>query len=165
LQYSITVLCSLRCGESTPQPRELKHSFGVFLCHNCQDKLEIRELNRKLREEDIHTWLDEEQLRPGVTWQSEVEEIIATCGSALICVGASGIGPWHESEMRGLLSRLVEESQRGRTIPVIPVLLPGAPDDVELPLFLKGHKWVDLRSGYSKAAIDQLIWGITGTKP
>jgi hypothetical protein len=52
-----------------------------------------------------------------------------------------------------------------RKLPVIPVLLPGAPQLPELPLFLKAFTWVDLRGGFTDDGLDRLVWGITGQKP
>jgi hypothetical protein len=43
------------------------------------------------------------------------------------------------------------------------VLLPEATEP-EVPLFLRGMTWVDLR-GAEAAGIDRLIWGITGRRP
>jgi hypothetical protein len=42
------------------------------------------------------------------------------------------------------------------------VLLPGAPSQPKLPLFLAQITWVDLRD---EKALDKLEWGITGIKP
>ena len=74
-------------------------------------------------------------------------------------VGKDGLGPWEIPEMDACLSEFVD-----RGMPVIPVLLPGAPKKPKLPLFLKAFTWVDLRDGLKKAALDNLEWGITGTK-
>jgi len=62
--------------------------------------------------------------------------------------------------MRGCLSEFVD-----RNLPVIPVLLPGAPEVPRLPIFLKGFTWVDLRGGLTEGGIDRLQWGITGKRP
>jgi hypothetical protein len=81
--------------------------------------------------------------------------------AVIICFGQAGFGTWHEPEMRAALS---ESMQRG--CPVIPVLLPGCPANLELPLFLKDRTWVDLRNGLDDdAAKAKLLWGITGQKP
>jgi hypothetical protein len=45
------------------------------------------------------------------------------------------------------------------------VLLPGAPSQPKLPLFLAQITWVDLRDGLAEKALDKLEWGITGIKP
>ena len=48
---------------------------------------------------------------------------------------------------------------------MIPVLLPGAARQPELPLFLTQFTWVDLRLGLTDPGLDRLEWGITGIKP
>jgi hypothetical protein len=48
--------------------------------------------------------------------------------------------------------------------PVIPVLLPDAPDKPELPIFLKAMTWVDFRV-QDPEPLSRLIWGITGQRP
>jgi hypothetical protein len=62
--------------------------------------------------------------------------------------------------MRACLNEFVK-----RKLPVIPVLLPGAPAKPDLPLFLQAFTWVDLRSGLTDDGLDRLEWGITGVKP
>ncbi len=51
-----------------------------------------------------------------------------------------------------------------RRMPVIPVLLPGAPREPEIPLLLGELTWVDLRNGLDPRGIDRLVHGITGAK-
>jgi formylglycine-generating enzyme required for sulfatase activity len=51
-----------------------------------------------------------------------------------------------------------------RKCPVIPVLLPNAPQEPQLPVFLQGLMWVDFRQR-DPEPLGQLIWGITGIKP
>jgi len=97
---------------------------------------------------------------PGRPWQEALEEVIETTGAAAVLVGKDGLGPWQDKEMRGCLSEFVD-----RNLPVIPVLLPGAPEKPVLPIFLKGFTWVDLRDGLSQEGLDRLQWGVTGRKP
>jgi len=94
-----------------------KSDFQVFLCHNSQDKAEIRLLNEILVSRGIKTWFDEEQLPPGRAWQELLEEQIQNIGSAAVLVGESGLGPWQNSEMRAFISEFVD-----RKCPVIPVM-------------------------------------------
>ena len=77
-------------------------------------------------------------------------------GAAAVLIGPNGVGPWQSHEVEAFLREFVE-----RGSPVIPVLLPGGlqPD---LPLLLRGMTWVDLAAD---AALDRLVWGITGEKP
>ena len=133
--------------------------FDVFLSHNSKDKPVVRELARALQLHGIKVWLDEAELVPGRPWQEELEEIISTTKSALVMFGPAGLGPWEQPEMRACLSEFVR-----RNLPVIPVMLPGAPAEPQLPLFLRQLTWVDLRPGLHTPGIERLVWGITGRK-
>ena len=152
-------------GATRPQPAEPTPEFHVLLSHNSCDKETIRLLGEQLERRALKPWLDEWELQPGQEWQDGLEEIIQTCGAAAICVSSSGVGPWEEPEMKALLRRSVDERKAGKNFPIIPVLLPGAPDKAKLSVFLEGKTWVDLRSGMTPDGIDRLIWGITGTNP
>lgn len=138
----------------------MANSFDVFLSHNSKDKPAVRKLAEALRARGLRVWLDEWELVPGRPWQEALEEIIETTGASAVLVGKDGLGPWQDAEMRGCLSEFVE-----RKIPVIPVLLPGAPEVPRLPFFLTRFTWVDLRGGLSEEGIDRLQWGITGKRP
>ncbi len=134
--------------------------FDVFLSHNRRDKATVKRLAEALRQRDLRVWLDDWELVPGRPWQEALEEIIETTRAAAVLVGSDGLGPWEEQEMRACISEFVD-----RKLPVIPVLLPGAPRKPKLPLFLKQFTWVDLREGITEEGLDGLVWGITGEKP
>ncbi|MEH2180038.1 GUN4 domain-containing protein [Nostoc sp.] len=132
--------------------------FDVFLCHNSKDKPEVIEIAHELTRQGIKPWLDKWELRPGLAWQSLLEEQIENIKSAAVFVGSSGFGPWQSQEMRAFLNEFVE-----RGCPVIPVLLENTPQQPKLPIFLRGHTWVDFRTDTD--AMERLIWGITGKRP
>ncbi|MEM9154067.1 MAG: COR domain-containing protein, partial [Cyanobacteria bacterium P01_F01_bin.33] len=134
--------------------------FDVFLCHNSSDKPTVRQLGQDLQNRNLTIWLDEWELVPGQPWQEALEAAISQVKAAAVLVGKDGFGPWQDREMRAFLSEFVD-----REVPVIPVLLPGAPTKPDLPIFLKQFTWVDLRSGLTKEGCDRLQWGITGQKP
>jgi len=131
----------------------------VFLCHNSEDKQAVREISRTLAQENIRAWLDEDEIRPGTSWQTELGRQIESIGSAAVFVGGSGVGPWQNQEIQALLSQFVK-----RQCPVIPVVLPSAKTTPDLPWTLANLHWVDFRDT-SRDPIKQLIWGITGVKP
>jgi tetratricopeptide (TPR) repeat protein len=135
-------------------------SFDVFLSHNSKDKPAVIELAESLKANGVTVWLDIWELAPGSTWQKELENIIATAQTAAVFFGSSGLGPWEDPEMRACLSEFVD-----RKMTVIPVLLPGAPEEPDLPLFLRNFTWLDLRTGIDTDGLEKLIWGITGKKP
>jgi hypothetical protein len=122
-----------------------ENPFDVFICHNSGDKPEIRKINTALQAAGITTWLDEEQLTPGLPWQPELERQIGNIKSACVFVGRNSTGPWQDFEIRAFLN---EFANRG--CPVIPVILPDATEVPDLPLFLKQMTWIDLREDYRK---------------
>jgi tetratricopeptide (TPR) repeat protein len=134
--------------------------FDVFLSHNSQDKPVVREIKRRLAERGVKAWLDVDELQPGIPWQEGLEEAIQVSRSVAVFLGGSGIGPWAQEEMRAALQQAVQDKR-----PVIPVLLPEAPDGVKVPMFLGNRTWVDLRPDVPDGALDRLVWGITGRKP
>jgi nucleotide-binding universal stress UspA family protein len=133
--------------------------FDVFLCHNTEDKQEVRDIAKKLRAYGLTTWLDEEQLRPGVSWQDELEKQVEHVGAVAIFVGSTGLGPWQNMEEKAFLRASVK-----RGCPVIPVLLKNAPDKPKLPVFLEDFHWVDFRVDEPNP-LEQLVWGIKKDKP
>ncbi|WP_295391317.1 toll/interleukin-1 receptor domain-containing protein [uncultured Thiodictyon sp.] len=120
----------------------------------------MRQLAQALQARGLTVWLDEAELVPGRPWQEAVEGIIQTAHTAAVLVGSDGLGPWEAPEMRACLSQYVK-----RDLPVIPVLLPDAPREPALPLFLQAFTRVDLRAGLTDDGLNRLEWGITGLKP
>jgi hypothetical protein len=139
--------------------RDENPTFDVFLCHNSKEKPGVRKICNLLKKANIKPWLDIEQLRPGLPWQTELEKVIERIGAAAVFVGKSGIGPWQDNEIKAFLTEFVR-----RKCPVIPVLLPGVKSPPALPIFLNQMTWVDLRKS-QKQSIKELAWGITGKKP
>jgi CHASE2 domain-containing sensor protein len=137
-----------------------RRAFDVFLSHNGQDKAIVRELAEAIQARGVSVWLDEWELVPGRPWQEAIEEAIQTAKTAAVVVGPVGLGPWEIPEMRACLEQGVR-----RSMPVIPVLLPGVAKSPTLPPFLERFTWVDLREGLAEAGLDRLEWGITGVKP
>jgi hypothetical protein len=105
----------------------------AFLAHNSLDKSQVRVIADRLNRKGIETWLDEEQIPPGISFH------------------------W---ELKSFFSKLVNDS-----IPIIPVLLPGVESIPADLIFLKELNWVKFSDGLEdSAAIDNLIWGITGKR-
>ncbi len=138
-------------NKSSTKPR-------VFLAHNSRDKSQIRIIADKLNQKGIDTWLDEEQIPPGVSFQDRIQKAIAEIDCALIFIGKQGLGKWQGWELKAFFSKLVQSS-----IPLIPVLLPGVktiPDDL---LFLQELNWVQFTDNLEDPSIiNKLVWGITG---
>jgi DNA polymerase III delta prime subunit len=132
--------------------------FDVFLCHNSADKPAVREIALELSKEGVKPWLDEEQIRPGTSWQTKLGEQIESINSAAVFVGDAGLGPWQNQESQALLNQFVK-----RGCPVIPVVLPSAKTAPDLPWMFANLHCVDFRT--DSQPLKRLIWGISGQKP
>jgi uncharacterized protein YbcV (DUF1398 family) len=132
----------------------------VFLAHNSQDKPQVKIVADALKQKGIDTWLDEEQIPPGVLFQEHLQKAIAEIDYALIFIGKSGVGQWQAIEIQSFFSKLVMSR-----IPVIPVLLPGVkklPDDM---VFLAEINYVQFSDDIrDENTINKIVWGITANK-
>jgi TIR domain-containing protein len=112
-----------------------EQSFDVFLSHCSADKPAVEVLALRLENEmQLRPFLDKWHLVPGEPWQEALEQALKRSRTCAVFIGPSGIGPWHNEEMRSALQ--IRAGQPG--FRVIPVLLPGAtmPKPDQLPLFL-----------------------------
>ena len=139
--------------------------YDVFLSHNSKDKPAVEAIGHKLYETyGLKCWLDKWNLVPGEAWQEALELALDDSQTVAVFVGPNTISPWENEEMRSALETRVREKSRR----VVPVLLPGAPDnrDLKLPRFLTRLTWVDFRAGLDdKDALYRLYCGITGKAP
>jgi len=133
--------------------------YDVFLCHNSEDKIAVKQIGERLIEKRIVPWLDEWDLRPGLPWQKTLEEQIQKIKSAAVFVGESGFGPWQDMELDAFLREFM-----ARRCPVIPVILSTCENLPQLPTFFRGITWVDFRKT-APEPMGRLIWGITGKRP
>lgn len=143
---------------SVPSGSSGAAKFDVFLCHNSRDKQEVKEIGRKLQQKGIKPWLDEWDVRPGEAWQRVLEKQIPLVKSAAVFIGAHGMAGWQWLEEEAFLREFVS-----RNCPVIPVFLMNAPQEPDIPLFLRGMSWVDFRKQVPDP-LSYLIWGITGNE-
>jgi uncharacterized CHY-type Zn-finger protein len=145
-------------AQSSLQGKMVTGDFDVFLCHNTIDKPIVKKIGEQLKEQGILPWLDEWELRPGLSWQQQLEQQLKQIKSAAVFIGKDGIGPWQQQEMYAFLRAFVKED-----CPVIPVLLPYAPQKPTLPKLLEDFIWVDFRL-QDPDPLQQLLWGITGKR-
>ena len=136
---------------------ESSDAFNVFLSHNGTDKPAIRDIKQRLVDRGISCWLDVDELQPGKPYMEGLEAGIRKSRSTAVFIGAEGMRPWVIVEMEAALLLAVQNGQA-----VIPVILPGVIGQPELPLFLSGRHWVDLRPVITEENLDALVWGITG---
>ena len=168
-QFGTVCLETLVIGDSATHPSgnvasvaltvDVSPMFDVFLSYNSKDREMVREVGRQLSAKGLNVWFDEEELVPGRPWMELLETGIRTSKSIAVFVGSEGFGPWENKEMEAALRLAVLDNRS-----VIPVFLPAAPAKAHLPLFLQGHKWVDMRGKTIEECLNALRWGITGIK-
>ncbi len=137
--------------------------YDVFLSYNSRDRTAVVRVGEMLQRVGIRPWLDVWDLVPGQPWQTQLEQAINKVKSAAVFVGATGMGPWQDHEMAAFIRKFVK-----RKSPVMPVVLPGLLTTVpELPTFLEGFMWVDLRelSDKNPRPLAHLVAGILGRRP
>ena len=139
--------------------------YDVFLSHNSKDKAAVEALAIRLEDEaGFKVFLDQWNLIPGDPWQEDLEQALEDSRTVAVFLGPSGIGGWHNEEMRNALDRRVRDPERR----VIPVLLPDTrmPVAEEIPAFLSRLTWVDFRAGLEdETAFRSLVAGIIGEAP
>jgi hypothetical protein len=142
----------------------MQQEFQVFLSYSRNDSEAVTTIAETLKKNGITVWLDVWELRPGLPWMDGMEEGLKNSLATAIFIGPEGLGKWERPEMRVAIDRQVKMN-----LPVIPVMLPGCPPDIEAQLsdFLKSYTWVDFRqrSLNDEKTIKRLRFGITGQKP
>src|SRR5271170_825438 len=98
---------------------------SLFLSYNSADRSAVVAVQRLLEARGITTFLDRDQLIPGLPWPEALEEGLRGACAIAVFLGRD-LGGWQKREMWFALDRQVREEKQGRRFPVIPVLLPEA---------------------------------------
>jgi hypothetical protein len=139
-------------------------AYDVFLSYSRADKAIVTEIARRLEDEaGVTPFLDQWHLVPGEPWQEALEQALGRSATCAIFLGASGLGPWQNAEMRAALDARIKNG----SLRVIPVLLPNAADARTKPVpFLELFSWVDFEHGADDPeSFNRLVAGIRGTAP
>jgi hypothetical protein len=138
-------------------------TYAIFLSYNSDDREAVEKLAVYLDDRaKLRPWFDCWSIIPGESWAQKLELGIKASGACAVIVGKSGVGSWQQPEVEAAL----RVQMRRPGFRVIPVLLPEAPHEPELPTFLEGNNWVDFRKGLDD---DNALWrlecGIRGIQP
>ncbi len=117
-----------------------KLPLKVFLSYASQDKLLVRELSRRLMEENwINTWQDEKNLLPGQDWRLNILDAVDTSDIVIICLSNSSVNKegYVQKELR-YAQEIALEKPEGTTF-LIPLRL----EECEVPRGLRFYQWVD----------------------
>ncbi len=127
--------------------RMAAEEFDLFLCHNSADKSQVQDIQRRLFDHGIVSWLDKEQILKGRQFIPILEQAIDRTPNVAVVVGPEGLGRWQEQEYYAFLQLYVEgrDDTDKKRVRIFPILLPGVERKPHLPTFLKAFHWVDLR--------------------
>jgi hypothetical protein len=126
--------------------QESQKKLLIFLSHASEDKRQVRNLCKRLRDDGFDPWLDEERLLPGQDWNLEIEKALRASDAILLCFSELSVAKegYIQREYKRAMRYLEEKPES--TIYVIPVRLDGC----ELPYFVREIQWVDYPAGYDR---------------
>jgi CHAT domain-containing protein len=136
-----------------------KRPYDVFVCYNAEDRASVRPIVEQLRAAGIAPWFDVDELGPGTNWQRAIEGHVRGMSAAVVFLGGNAVGPGHWGEVEAVLRNFLSHGGL-----VVPVLLPGASTDADIPRFLSDLAPVDLRSS-STRQVRRLILAIRREGP
>jgi ATP-dependent Clp protease ATP-binding subunit ClpC len=125
-------------------------TMRVFLCHSSEDKPPVRDLYKRLKENLIEPWLDEENLLPGQEWDLEISKAVRSSHVVIVCLSTRSVGKagYLQREIKKVLD--VADEQLEGTIYLIPLKL----EECDVPNRLKRWHWVNL---YDEKGFERLM--------
>lgn len=120
----------------------------VFLCHSSNDKLQVRDLYKRLVSDGYDAWLDEEKIKPGQKWNLVINDAVRTSDIVIVCLSRGSISKtgYVQKEIRIALDAADEHPDNAI------FLIPARLEECDVPPRLRIWQWVDLFEprGYSK---------------
>ncbi|MDJ0695845.1 GUN4 domain-containing protein [Mastigocoleus sp. MO_188.B34] len=135
--------------------------FDIFLCHNSQDKDEVRKVREALQQQGFKCFLDE-YLSGGELWRQSIARAIRNSRYVVIFVGGHGLGQYQRKEIEYCDGIFFDG------IKVIPVLLSTATKESIQTFHSQDVNWiwrnqrVDFRSRRDSDPMGKIIQAISG---
>ena len=128
----------------------------IFLAHASEDKPFVRHLYKKLKDNGLEPWLDEESIPPGVQWDVEIKNAIKKSRIFIGCFSHNSVSKsgYIQKELRLALQEL--ERKAPNVIYFIPALI----EDISLPYItvgtiqLRDYKAIKI---FNEAGLQKLI--------
>jgi hypothetical protein len=148
-------------ASSEPEPPAQATEQGqrplVFLCHASEDKPAVRPYRDLLRAAGLDTWLDEDDILAGQSWDQAIREAIRRSRAVLIFISRhSTKTSYLQEEIKAVLDEASRQPQG--TIFMIPALLEACP----MPVQLSAYQWVEL---YQSNGYEKLLQALQTLKP
>ncbi len=141
-------------GSSLNAPDSSVDQPHVFLCYSHGDRVAVRKLYYRLKDDGFMAWVDEEDMIPGEDWGIEVGRAVRNSNVVVVCLSASSITKEGDLQHEMKLALDVADEQPPGTIFLIPARL----DNYPVPQRLAGLQTVDLNApgGGYRALVDAL---------
>ena len=150
--------------EPLEQTINTSQQFDIFLCHNSQDKDEVRKVREALQKQGFQCFLDE-YLSGGELWRQSIARAIRNSRYVVIFVGGHGLGQYQRKEIEYCDGIFFDG------IKVIPVLLSTATKESIQTFHSRDVNWiwrnqrVDFLSPRDSDPMGKLIQAISGKNP
>lgn len=135
LQYGITGIRP----EPVQTSADRKQEYDVFFCFRETDRPAVQETAKSLTKLGVRCWPDDWSITSTESWR----RLLSRRGHkihALAVFAADDGGPWDDVEVETFIWDLIEDGQL-----VVPVILPYATRNPNLPVYLRRKQHVDLR--------------------
>jgi 8-oxo-dGTP diphosphatase len=125
----------------------MKNKCDIFISYNSRDIADIDLITQRLRKYGFTVWRDQDKLLAGTPHIQGIEKGLEISKNIIVCIGSFGVGTWQKAEIEIALNYSIENKSKH----VIPVILPNAPNDIDVPPFLKRNVRIDFRCGIENA--------------
>ncbi|MBS1914403.1 MAG: tetratricopeptide repeat protein [Bacteroidetes bacterium] len=129
--------------------------YDAFMSYQMRDMRAVRLLAKELAERGVRVWLDEWELEPGALKPRAELNAVEAAAAVIVCIGQRGVIAWEPRLAKAIVGRLRQAYR-----PVIPVFLPDAPEQVELPDALAELVAVDMRQGMTDQLLAKLVHAV-----
>lgn len=119
----------------------------IFISHASEDKRLARRVAAILRQQGWDTWLDESDIRGGVSWAASIQQALRSCSVVVLLVTANSVSKeWVLDEIQGA---------RNLRVPIIPAVLEHVRLPDELQFMLQRTQFVDVSALTTFSSEDQ----------
>ena len=116
-----------------------KINYNCFLSYSRKDTDFTVKLAQDLRNQNLKTWRDAENIPAGANWDREIQTAINECTHVLLVASTNSV------DSENVLDEIGLAVNKGKT--VIPLMI----ETCELPLRVHRAQWVDFRENYDSA--------------
>jgi len=107
-------------------------NYDVYISYDEADEIEVMGIGEKLKAQGLLPWFDLLETRPGTPEMRQQEEQVLNIPISTVFVGQNKMIGKQQLQMYSFIGQFIE-----RNLPVIPVILTNAPQDLRLHLILE----------------------------